>query len=708
MASYQEFFDSLKRNNLDKNSSPEDLDNVLSRLNYSREGKQEVFEFLKSQGWFSGGGDIQKSPEKIAAIPAQTTNLPEIKSKKIQVNTIAIILIALLSFGTIYAYVQKIGPFSSQKYSEENFLADMLKKVSQINSSSYTVSSVLKVVPRDEGAEPFTIKEASNAAELKQKYYYDSVRLEDASAIISQLNSSSGYYSPSSYYYPSQDASTIAYPGSIETLFSDVYGGYYGYGSKSVTDPVTDKNYEYQITDGGKNFLLTVDFETDYAIKAIKRYDYEAASTIITGRRVSFTKDSSSYFYMSSEPPKPFLATIGESIKTLPPDISVESSISASSEMKSGGMADWLFNINAEGDFGDLTYKINADALKKGDDYYFKINNFPSIFLFGDLVTVKGKWVNISSDNDSSAGGDSYSLLASLKERIPQMEKSYKESREKVVKFLKKTVAIADEEKLIIFKNQPRSEKVDGRQLIRYELSLRKEAMLPFYTRLQDEINKDPDFSGFGDVVDQGLIDYLKSEEFEEVFAYFDKNNAFVFWTDTKGFPAIIQNSMRIVPPDTATQLQDKQISIVFKLIISDINKPSDIKAPLESVPIEKLISDFENNVLGEARGKARDAVRKADMRQIVTAMEMYYGMENVYYTNSGTSWPSAIGTYMPNIPTDPLKDTETPYVWVDNTGNNQKFCVYATLEDGKWYTSSYNGNYTCLDVKPTLNDCCF
>ena len=117
----------------------------------------------------------------------------------------------------------------------------------------------------------------------------------------------------------------------------------------------------------------------------------------------------------------------------------------------------------------------------------------------------------------------------------------------------------------------------------------------------------------------------------------------------------------------------------------------------------------FVTSSLEDARAKARDATRKTDMRMMVTAQEMYYGGGDWYYYQSdGKTWPSAIGSYMMDVPTDPLEDVKTPYVWVDNTSDDQKFCIYATLEDGEWYTASHKGNYNCSDVKPTLNDCCF
>ncbi|MBI2450406.1 MAG: prepilin-type N-terminal cleavage/methylation domain-containing protein [Candidatus Nealsonbacteria bacterium] len=107
---------------------------------------------------------------------------------------------------------------------------------------------------------------------------------------------------------------------------------------------------------------------------------------------------------------------------------------------------------------------------------------------------------------------------------------------------------------------------------------------------------------------------------------------------------------------------------------------------------------------MGNARQSARDAVRKADMRQIVSAQELYYNSSNAFLTTAGT-WPSAIGSFMVKTPTDPGSST---YVWVNNSTDAQKFCAYATLEEGGYYTASHAGNFKCTDAAPTLADCCF
>jgi len=96
---------------------------------------------------------------------------------------------------------------------------------------------------------------------------------------------------------------------------------------------------------------------------------------------------------------------------------------------------------------------------------------------------------------------------------------------------------------------------------------------------------------------------------------------------------------------------------------------------------------------LGGARSKARDAQRQSDIRQIVTAQEMYYDT-GYYATSAGPTVPN-IGTYL-DAPVDP-QDATNPYIWLDNTDCSpagQFFCAYATLENGdnRYFAASEKG----------------
>ena len=125
-------------------------------------------------------------------------------------------------------------------------------------------------------------------------------------------------------------------------------------------------------------------------------------------------------------------------------------------------------------------------------------------------------------------------------------------------------------------------------------------------------------------------------------------------------------------------------------------------------IAIIGILSSIVLVSMGGARKSARDATRKADMRQLITAQEMYYGNNDVYFPSA--SYPSAIGTYMPRTPSDPGSGT---YVWISNVApaNDSSFCAYATLEVPSspvtYYSASHAGNFECSTL-PTLADCCW
>ena len=121
---------------------------------------------------------------------------------------------------------------------------------------------------------------------------------------------------------------------------------------------------------------------------------------------------------------------------------------------------------------------------------------------------------------------------------------------------------------------------------------------------------------------------------------------------------------------------------------------------------------------MGGARSKARDAKRQADMRQVVTAQEMYYGDNEVYFTAAeSTDTIPAIGTYYPATK-DPKNDATHKYVWLDNTVDydgtgtacvvGEYFCGYTTLENKPtectttgYYATSEKGSRVKCDAVP-------
>ena len=123
------------------------------------------------------------------------------------------------------------------------------------------------------------------------------------------------------------------------------------------------------------------------------------------------------------------------------------------------------------------------------------------------------------------------------------------------------------------------------------------------------------------------------------------------------------------------------------------------------------------------ARQKARDAKRMSDMRQIISAQEMYYGNKDTYTSTAATGTAEATTiadgtTVFMTIPADPGGFTTAQtnctaalpqgvYCVITNSTDTQKFCYFTRLEEtgNNYYTASQGGNVKKAAV-PTLATC--
>lgn len=147
-------------------------------------------------------------------------------------------------------------------------------------------------------------------------------------------------------------------------------------------------------------------------------------------------------------------------------------------------------------------------------------------------------------------------------------------------------------------------------------------------------MNKDKTLKDYSAAADQGLLEYLQSDEFNQIYDYVDKNVQFLFYADSQGYPAIIEEKMRIVPPDTAVQLKDKQVNIIFKMTFNDVNKPVNIQVPENARPLSEVMAEFEKNQYGyDASGESQ---MKANLASIRAQAEIVYSSsKNSYGTKA-------------------------------------------------------------------------
>ncbi len=565
-----------------------------------------AFSIIASKVPHASGGAIASIP----LTPVASTS----SSKTLLFVGLAVVVALLIAGATAYAYLEKLGPFAHAPYEEGNLLSGLLAKASEIDSSSYKLAVAMYVAPRDADAEPFAVVMKESIA-LKEKYLRDSERAQSIGKILSTLSGKTRF------------------PSSIVGI-KPSYTQYFDTTPIDTTDPLTNVAYAYKTTNAGSNFALEVTFETDDAIAMIRENNtYAATPTVVEGKKVTFTKESSSYLYFPSEPPKSFLEELSEYAMYLPPEMNIKGSVSmaAGKNKLNADSFDWKFGLDGSGDFGDLSYKVSVEALKYASDYYVRINNMPSLF-FGFLPP-KGQWVKFTPQTGSSTEEDVYTNPFVSADELAEAEKEYKEKKGALVALLKKTAEFADEERVFLFKNPPQKEKVDGRSLYRYDLKMRKEAVLPFYKKFAAEAAKEEYLAQDFAEVDTGYLNYLESSEFSETFDYYDKNIFVTLWTDQKGFPALVKYAIRIVPADEAATFKDKQIMLEFTLSLDDINKPLEINVPEGAKSYEEVMKE-NGDPFGKSRSGGETVSLKSNLSSVRAAAELAYDTNGASYGN--------------------------------------------------------------------------
>ena len=119
-------------------------------------------------------------------------------------------------------------------------------------------------------------------------------------------------------------------------------------------------------------------------------------------------------------------------------------------------------------------------------------------------------------------------------------------------------------------------------------------------------------------------------------------------------------------------------------------------------ISIIGLLSSFLLASLSQARGKARDAKRKSELKQLQTALELYYSDNSGYpvdcWNTSPTNYiPGLAGTYITVLPRDPSYGQFCDAIGGNDGIWNYHYCSNLTV-------TSYKIN-TCSDSIPAAND---
>lgn len=535
------------------------------------------------------GGMVQSSgvADSVSTTPGTVGGVAGGPARKRGVSPLLLVagmvLVIAVGGGAVFAYLQLASRSGSAPYTEKNLLSGLLAKMTNVQTATYRLSGSIAMEPREQDAKPFIITEKSVDVEYVAAYKRDVERLKHVTDLSYLLSFES------------------TYPAVLADVYTQVVEGegdyFYNQDDSLPVDPLTDMPYRYQVTSGGAHYELTITFETPDALTAIQKpFSFNATSTRVVEKTVTFTDESGSYFFLPSEPPKPFLVELGDQIRMMPPELTSSLSVQVTTDLRDTAKPNWEFAVDGAADMGDLNYKVAFDARKVEEDYYLRIRNLPGIFL-SMLGLTKNTWMSVSPSEYKDAG--EYNFVSSFVQEIPKVEDEYKKGREEAMMFLRNMVMFAEEEHLVRLHGKP--ELVESEHasspLYRYEVRINKEAILPFMTKVVAEANKTKSVSDSGLFNDTGLLAYLKSDEFNQVFDYVDHNTTLVLYVDAKGYLARVAYTMRLVPPDTAKQLLNRQAKVTLTLSLSDINEPLRIEVPAGAVPIGQVIKDAQKNL---------------------------------------------------------------------------------------------------------------
>lgn len=241
---------------------------------------------------------------------------------------------------------------------------------------------------------------------------------------------------------------------------------------------------------------------------------------------------------------------------------------------------------------------------------------------------------------------------------------------------------------LFIFKSDLGADTVNGADCYHYEVEITKDALRGYVRELgaiaQDQVSQQ--YMG-------QLLDMIGQAEISNAEVWISKNDF----------------TLRRVSAE-ADYRDDLSGMISYSANLSgDIGWPAINGEVKIEVPAEaKDFSDIFKQSSSYIQSAARDEIRRSDMRALVLAQTKYYQVYGRYFSfdavDGGCDSPSGacarfVPDYMPQLPVDPLSDglvcgSSYFYCNIGNAKNNQRFCAYAKLEGGGYYTASKSGNF--------------
>lgn len=455
----------------------------------------------------------------------------------------------------------------------------------------------------------------------------------------------------------------------------------YGY---SQWGSLEGKYFTYSVAPDLKSFELTITLDSKQSIEGIKNTieilkkspyygnKFNEGSIIFDGDKVIFNERSVSFAYNLS------YGTIGaqsvaEQIASLFSDGSYggylsyipgwfKLNLNVGGIMQSKDSKAFYIQLGGKADFDDLVVEADFEFTNVDKESFFRINNFPSIFM--DVSKVREEWIKLPTANKSSDpvyfDSDYYSSYAGS---IQDIITKYREKSDRQLDQLRKLASIAEQEKIITAVGATIREEVSGKKAYKYLTTIDENKLPVFYEKAAAQLKE------YGDeaLVQENELTkvFFNSDGFKEIIKYLKDISDFYIWVDTSGYIIKFQYNLKYIPHTSSEsqKVSNKQFYISSSIELSEINKDLEVKKPdkyIEWKEAESKLFGVTKELITTSREKARDAKRIADVNQLRVAAEMYFDDHNGAYPKELSI--SNLKQYFSSldVPKDPI--TGKPY----------------------------------------------
>ncbi|MFA6197868.1 MAG: hypothetical protein WC734_01785 [Patescibacteria group bacterium] len=307
-----------------------------------------------------------------------------------------------------------------------------------------------------------------------------------------------------------------------------------------------------------------------------------------------------------------------------------------------------------------VNYSVGYESKIVDKKIYLKLTQLPDGALSGsvNLAPYMNKWIRIDSDTLTwnATGWPEMDKLTQLADQYTN-DTGIDLNQPKLQQEIREAVRALINENLFIVKNKLKDEKIGTESTRHQQLGIDTSRASAAYTAAIAAMNKIEGSEKYK--VDTSVSQMLQSDKFATFIRQLDQNMTIDVWFSKKtNLPVKIALSLRIVPPDSETDLANQQVRMNVTITYSDVNQNLTVTAPTESTSIDQLAMDL-------LRLPEMELKRSAQIGRIVRLRDVL----QKYQKKSG-SYPDSLSQLAPDYYTQSPVDTVTDasYVYAKST----------------------------------------